>query len=98
MEAPFPQDAPTLDPSSSWAELAAEDQQILRVLDPSESQPWLLAKIQHYERYLRALCSAYNNASLIHRRLPPELLMEIFGHVRPKTCQGLRLLHVCRRW
>ncbi|TBU25618.1 hypothetical protein BD311DRAFT_727550 [Dichomitus squalens] len=98
MEMPSSRDAPRLDPSSSWTELAVEDQQILRVLDPSESQPWLLAKIQHYERYTRALCAAYNNASLIHRRLPPELLMEIFGHVRPKTCQGIHLLHVCRRW
>ena len=95
-----PRDATGFDSSASWAraELPPEDQQILSVLDPSEAQPWLFAKIQHYERYLRALCSAYNNASLIHRRLPPELLMEIFGHVRPKSCQGVQLLHVCRRW
>ena len=84
--------------SASWTELPGEDQQILSILDPSESQPWLFAKIQHYERYLRALCAAYNDASPIHRRLPPELLMGIFSHVRPKSCQGLQLLHVCRRW
>ena len=88
-----PRDATGFGSSASWAELPTEDQQILSVLDPSEAQPWLCAKIQHYERYLRALCAAYNNASLIHRRLPPELLMEIFGHVRPKSCQGVHLLH-----
>ncbi|KAI1786738.1 hypothetical protein LXA43DRAFT_757232 [Ganoderma leucocontextum] len=100
MATPFyePRDATGFESSASWAELPAEDQQILSILDPLESQPWLFAKIQHYERYLRALCAAYNNASLIHRRLPPELLMEIFGHVRPKSCQGVQLLHVCRRW
>ncbi|KAH9921932.1 uncharacterized protein BXZ73DRAFT_39324 [Epithele typhae] len=61
-------------------------------------QAWVLDRAKQNASYSCALLSAYNAAALINRSLPPEVLMEVFGHLDHKTYSGIRLLHVCRAW
>ncbi|KAI0719143.1 hypothetical protein C8T65DRAFT_636939 [Cerioporus squamosus] len=79
-------------------DLTAEDRNILQALPLAEGQQWMLEKVAYHREYARILSSMYNATAPIHRHLPPELLMEIFGRIEPEGFQELTYLHVCRMW
>ncbi|RPD81603.1 hypothetical protein L226DRAFT_555774 [Lentinus tigrinus ALCF2SS1-7] len=79
-------------------DLTIEDQRVLQALSLPEGQQWMLSSIAYHREYARTLCSMYNATATIHRYLPPELLMEIFGWIRPENFGELRLLGVSRVW
>ena len=97
-ETPRPEDAVT---ARVRRVLAEEDEALLRALDPQETQRWCDSRMAEYESRILALRSARNDAAPIHRFLPPELLLEIFGNLLPTSTRrrhGLPVLRVCRRW
>ncbi|RPD58415.1 hypothetical protein L227DRAFT_577122 [Lentinus tigrinus ALCF2SS1-6] len=79
-------------------DLTIEDQRVLQAFSLPEGQQWMLSSIAYHREYARTLCSMYNATATIHRYLPPELLMEIFGWIRPENFGELRLLGVSRVW
>ncbi|TFK93017.1 hypothetical protein K466DRAFT_538685 [Polyporus arcularius HHB13444] len=78
--------------------LTADDRTILQALPPAEGRQWMLDRVVYHREYARMLSSMYNATAPIHRHLPPELLMEIFGRLEPEELQELKYLHVCRMW
>ncbi|PIL27009.1 hypothetical protein GSI_10148 [Ganoderma sinense ZZ0214-1] len=58
--------------------------------------------ISKNKSHMRALHTAYNDAAPIHRRLPPEVLVEVFSRVQPVVTVVRRLriplLGICRYW
>ncbi|KAI0669253.1 hypothetical protein C8Q78DRAFT_1080541 [Trametes maxima] len=88
--------------SSSFCDLTSclpeQDIHAIRGLSPTEIQQWALARAVAYEEYIRALRSVYNAATPIHRRLPVEVLVYIFGSVDSRNLRVLKLMHVCRLW
>ena len=94
---------PTADGHSSSSsgivlDLTSEDIKILQALPLAEGRQWMLASVAYHREYARMLCSMYNATAAIHRYLPPELLMEIFGRIHPEGFEELRLLGVSRVW
>ncbi|KAI0757392.1 hypothetical protein C8Q80DRAFT_1349599 [Daedaleopsis nitida] len=83
---------------SSTFHLTQEDRETLGSLLPPMDREWMLSRAQYYAEYARNLRSMYNAGAPIHRHLPPELLMEIFGHLHPKHRREASLLHVCHAW
>ena len=79
--------------------LADEDKAVLSQLDPSHIQDWAKARIQEYESRIHALRCMHNAAAPIHRTLPTEVLMEVFGSVQATSRYRLfATLRVCRLW
>ncbi|KAH9890414.1 hypothetical protein C8Q73DRAFT_704281 [Cubamyces lactineus] len=77
----------------------------LGLLAPGQRQAFALQQIEEYRRkidelhqYIHLLNIEVNNASLIFRMLPNELLMEIFRHIRPTKRAEIRIAHVCSAW
>ncbi|KAI0735576.1 hypothetical protein C8Q76DRAFT_712861 [Earliella scabrosa] len=74
------------------------DTDTLRSMGPLEAQDWLRSQAKYHEEYGRLLRTLSNTRAPIHRYLPPELIMEIFGRIDPEHRRELNLLHVCRIW
>ncbi|KAI0806767.1 hypothetical protein C8Q74DRAFT_12589 [Fomes fomentarius] len=81
-------------------DLADEDIASLAELpDPSHRRAWAISRIEEYTKRIYALKSVYNAAAPVHRQLPPEVLMVIFGEVKTwHLAARLTLLGVCRLW
>ncbi|KAH9927492.1 uncharacterized protein BXZ73DRAFT_102625 [Epithele typhae] len=86
---------PLSPPLPEWS---AEEALAVRTLSPTALQTWASLEMDHHQRYIQKLRAVYNNAALIHRRLPPEVLMEIFARIRPQSRHAIHVLHVCRTW
>ncbi|OSD01058.1 hypothetical protein PYCCODRAFT_1478819 [Trametes coccinea BRFM310] len=88
----------SLDP---FAGLPPADVAAAAGLDDSAGSALQLAiktRIDALAECIRTLNERYNAASLIYRRLPPEILLQIFAHVRPSRRRDIRLAHVSRAW
>lgn len=79
-------------------DLSPEDALTASALSPEELQDWLASKIDYHQSYTRKLRATYNSVSHIHRRLPPEIFMEIFARIYPQERRDIAVLHVCRKW
>ncbi|KAI0737986.1 hypothetical protein C8Q80DRAFT_1276012 [Daedaleopsis nitida] len=77
-----------------------EDDANLAKMHPALVQNWAMAQIDDCMQRIRYLKIAYNAAAPLHRTLPAEVLMEIFGRLEPHTRagKGTAYLHVCRLW
>ena len=96
--------------ASYWAEgeipsleqgLRAEDKAHIALLTPFHVQDWASKKIEEYTELLRALKAVYNAAAPINRKSPPELLVEVFSHLKPGSTvdrDTFVVLTVCRTW
>ena len=63
--------------------------------------PFARNAILETKAHIRALRSEYTASAPIHRRLPPEVLFEVFSNIDPGTvaCQRrVSVLYVCRYW
>ncbi len=91
VEGPFP----TFD-----THLTAEDRLHLASLEPHQVQQWTKAKTEEIIHRACSLRSVCNAMAPINRKLPFEVLMEVFSHLEPSfQRQGqLNFLHVCRLW
>ncbi|RPD59291.1 hypothetical protein L227DRAFT_654282 [Lentinus tigrinus ALCF2SS1-6] len=80
--------------------LTAEDRNHLAFLAPEKVEEWTRAKIDELLNRVRSLYSVSNAAAFINRKLPPEVLMEVFSHLKPSFERPgqLNILHVCRMW
>ncbi|KAH9939089.1 uncharacterized protein BXZ73DRAFT_76225 [Epithele typhae] len=68
-------------------------------LSPDAIQSWALGRAEEYRRLAIDLLSVHNNASLINRTLPVEMISEIFAHSwSAGDSRSIRVAHVCRRW
>ena len=85
-------------PSPVTPDWTPEDVFPTSYLPSQQLQNWVLAKIEYHQNYIRKLRGVYNSSSLIQRILPPELLMEIFAHIKPESRLDINILHVCRHW
>ncbi|KAI0686619.1 hypothetical protein C8Q76DRAFT_803869 [Earliella scabrosa] len=56
------------------------------------------SSLEHASRSIFKLKAAYNASTLIHSKLPTELLIEIFCHIDPSRRADIRIVHVCRLW
>ncbi|CDO77425.1 hypothetical protein BN946_scf184857.g32 [Trametes cinnabarina] len=64
----------------------------------SAVQAMLNTRIRALLGLVRVLSERYNAASLIYRRLPPEILLRIFAYVTPSGSHDIMLAHVSRAW
>ncbi|RPD59317.1 hypothetical protein L226DRAFT_614136 [Lentinus tigrinus ALCF2SS1-7] len=88
-------------------QLSADDQAVMRLLSPEALAGWTSARIEEnmpVDR-IRTLKSLKNSLALINRKLPPEILMEIFVHITSHSipicgspARWFVILHVCRLW
>ncbi|KAI9067831.1 hypothetical protein FKP32DRAFT_1754853 [Trametes sanguinea] len=81
--------------AGSSADAALND---LDTAAPSSLQALILSRISQLEGYVIALKHRYNANALMHRRLPPELLMQVFSQIKPSTRRDIRIAHVSRTW
>ncbi|RDX52889.1 hypothetical protein OH76DRAFT_133243 [Lentinus brumalis] len=85
------------------ASLSEEEKALLAegLVDSTQLQRWAAAKIKEYKERIQSLKSVYNAGALINRKLPREVLAEIFSHFHPGYDlhdQEIKLLGVCRLW
>ncbi|KAI0806788.1 hypothetical protein C8Q74DRAFT_1212926 [Fomes fomentarius] len=68
--------------------------------DDGSVPEWADTKIEEYSKRILALKSARNASAPINRKLPPEVLMEVFSQMKPGRYgrQRFHILHVCRLW
>ncbi|KAI0806794.1 hypothetical protein C8Q74DRAFT_1362384 [Fomes fomentarius] len=80
--------------------LSSKDKSRLALLSPPQVPEWADPKIEKYSKRILALKSARNASVPINRRLPPEVLMEVFSYMEPGSDgrQRFHILHVCRLW
>ncbi|KAI0689028.1 hypothetical protein C8T65DRAFT_746373 [Cerioporus squamosus] len=74
--------------------------ELISPIYPHQVQQWTRAKIKELLDRARSLGSVCNAAAPINYSLPPDVLLEVFGHLEPSFEQkgGLNFLHVCRLW
>ena len=78
--------------------LSFQDRRCLRGLSPLQTRSWTLSRIEQYRACILALGSIHNLATPLHAYLPTEILIQIFGHIRPASRKEIALAHVCRLW
>ncbi|RPD59302.1 hypothetical protein L226DRAFT_614125 [Lentinus tigrinus ALCF2SS1-7] len=83
--------------------LSAEEKTLLSdlLVESSRIQPWAVAKIKEYTNRIRSLKSVYNAGAPISRKLPREVLAEIFVNLYHREYSWdveIKYLHVCRLW
>lgn len=78
--------------------LSFQDRRCLKGLSPLQTRTWTLSRIEQYRARILALGSIHNLATPLHARLPTEILIQIFGHIRPTSRKEIALAHVCRLW
>ncbi|KAI0672546.1 hypothetical protein C8Q78DRAFT_759205 [Trametes maxima] len=86
-------------------DLSQADPDALVGLSPADVQATALLRINacrqrisQIERFMHALRNVHNSVSPLHVALAPELLMEIFGHLRPQREADIQVTHVCHYW
>ncbi|OSD01494.1 hypothetical protein PYCCODRAFT_523291 [Trametes coccinea BRFM310] len=57
-------------------------------------QALMRTRISQLEGHIYALKKRHNAFSLIYRRLPPEILRQVFAHIRPTRRRDIRIAHV----
>lgn len=78
--------------------LSLQDRKSLKGLSPFQTRTWTLSRIEQYRARILALGSIHNLATPIHAYLPTEILIQIFGHIRPTLRKEIALTHVCHLW
>ncbi|RPD59316.1 hypothetical protein L226DRAFT_614135 [Lentinus tigrinus ALCF2SS1-7] len=80
--------------------LSSEDRTNLAFVSPSKIQEWTLAKIEDYTNRIEALKAVHNSAAAINRKLPRDVLLEVFSQLKPdrRSAGWYDVLHVCRLW
>ncbi|KAH9939076.1 uncharacterized protein BXZ73DRAFT_99752 [Epithele typhae] len=79
--------------------LPATDLDNLAGLSEEEAESWTLARAAEYRQLALTLHSFHNAVVPIHRKLPTEMISEIFAHCwQDGDSRSIRLTHVCRRW
>ncbi|TFK87700.1 hypothetical protein K466DRAFT_662814 [Polyporus arcularius HHB13444] len=85
------------------ANLSEEEKALLAegLVDSTQLQRWAAARIKEYKERIQSLKSVYNAGAPINRKLPREVLAEIFSHFHPGYDlhdRDIKLLGVCRLW
>ncbi|KAI1796766.1 hypothetical protein LXA43DRAFT_937093 [Ganoderma leucocontextum] len=78
--------------------LSSQDRRCLKGLSPLQTRSWALSRIEQYRACILALGSIHNLATPLHAYLPTEILIHIFGHIRPTSRKEIALAHVCHLW